>query len=60
MMHTYPSIAYQKECRAISRDESTYSNPHTYNPERYLIDGKLDPSAKDPEELIFGLGRRCR
>jgi cytochrome P450 len=45
--------------RAMFYDESTYPSPHTYDPERYLKDGKLDPSVKDPEERIFGSGRRC-
>jgi cytochrome P450 len=45
--------------RAMFHDESTYSNPHAYNPERYLEDGKFALSVKDPEEVIFGFGRRC-
>ena len=49
----------QKKCRAIFRDERAYSNPHTYDPERYLNDGKLDYSVKDPEKTVFGFGRRC-
>ena len=40
-------------------DESTYPLPYTYDPERYLKDGKLDPTVKDPEDRIFGSGRRC-
>ena len=55
----YPQVVHQKRCRAIFRDETTYSDPHTYNPERYLEDGKLDFSVKDPEETVFGFGRRC-
>ena len=41
------------------RDESVYPAPHMYDPERYLKDGKLDRSVRDPEERIFGSGRRC-
>ena len=41
------------------RDESTYPKPHTFNPARFLKDGKLDASVKDPEEMVFGFGRRC-
>jgi len=46
-------------CRAICYDETVYPAPHTYNPERFLKDGKLDPSMEDPEDRIFGTGRRC-
>ena len=40
-------------------DESTYPSPYTFDPERYLTDGKLDPTVKDPGDRIFGSGRRC-
>jgi len=43
---------------AIFQDESIYPAPQIYDPERYLKDGKLDPCVKDPEERIFGSGRR--
>jgi len=43
---------------AIFHDESIYPSPRTYDPERYLKDGKLDPHVKDPEERVFGSGRR--
>lgn len=43
---------------AMFYDESTYPMPYTYDPERYLKDGQLDPSVKDPEERVFGSGRR--
>jgi len=45
-------------CRAICYDEKVYPSPDTYDPERFLKDGKLDPSVKDPEDRIFGTGRR--
>lgn len=44
--------------RAVCYDENVYPAPHTYDPERFLKDGKLDPSVKDPEDRIFGTGRR--
>ena len=47
-----------KSFRAIFYDESIYPAPHSYDPERYLKDGKLDDSIRDPEENVFGLGRR--
>lgn len=43
---------------AIFYDESIYPAPHTYDPERYLKDGELDPFVNNPEERIFGSGRR--
>ena len=39
-------------------DESIYPAPHTYDPERYLKDGKLDLNVRDPVERVFGSGRR--
>ncbi|KZW01067.1 cytochrome P450 [Exidia glandulosa HHB12029] len=43
---------------AILRDEDTYSNPDTFNPERFLKDGRLDPDVQDPRVTFFGYGRR--
>jgi cytochrome P450 len=40
-------------------DESVYPDPYTFDPERFLLDGKLDRSVSDPEERVFGSGRRC-
>jgi len=45
-------------CRALCYDETVYPAPHTYDPERFLKDGKLDRSVKDPEDRVFGTGRR--
>jgi len=45
-------------CRAVCFDETVYPSPHTYDPERFLKDGKLDRSVKDPEDRVFGTGRR--
>ena len=44
--------------RAVCYDETVYPAPHTYDPERFLKDGKLDRSVKDSEDRIFGSGRR--
>ena len=45
-------------CRAVFYDETVYPSPSTYDPERFLKDGKLDPSVGDPESRVFGSGRR--
>ena len=44
--------------RAICYDEAVYPEPHKYDPERFLKDGRLDSSVKDPEDRVFGTGRR--
>jgi len=43
---------------AVFYDEAVYPAPSTYDPERFLKDGKLDRSVSDPEDRIFGSGRR--
>lgn len=40
------------------RNESDYPDAHTFNPGRFLKDGQIDPSVKDPELQLFGWGRR--
>lgn len=45
--------------RSYSRDPDVYPDPETFDPERFLQDGKLRPGARDPYAYIFGLGRRC-
>lgn len=44
--------------RSIFYDGNVYPAPTTFDPERFLKDGKLDRSIRDPEERIFGSGRR--
>ena len=51
-------VTNDERCRAMFYDESIYPAPHQYDPERYLKDGKLDPSVKDPEDRVFGSSRR--
>ncbi|KAM5531259.1 hypothetical protein V8D89_015060 [Ganoderma adspersum] len=43
---------------AYARDPGLYPDPEAFNPERYLKDGKLDPSVQDPATIVFGYGRR--
>jgi len=43
---------------AICRDRSIYPDPETFNPDRFLKDGKINPLVFNPEDRIFGTGRR--
>ncbi|KAJ6564499.1 cytochrome P450 [Mycena capillaripes] len=42
---------------AILHDERLYPDPYSFKPERFLLDGKLNPAVKNPE-AAFGFGRR--
>ena len=44
--------------RACMHDSRVYENPEEFRPERFLQDGKLDTSERDPHEFVFGFGRR--
>lgn len=39
-------------------DPEVYEDPESYRPERFLKDGQLDPTVRDPSAFIFGYGRR--
>ena len=43
----------------VMNDEEVYPDPSAFKPERYLKDGKVDPSAKNPTFAAFGYGRRA-
>ncbi|KAI8994150.1 cytochrome P450 [Trametes punicea] len=43
---------------AITHDPEAYDNPHEFMPERFIHDGKLDPTVRDPSAHVFGYGRR--
>lgn len=47
-----------KISRAILHDERVFKEPEEYCPERYLKDGQLDLSLRQPEVSAFGFGRR--
>ncbi|KAJ7607937.1 cytochrome P450 [Roridomyces roridus] len=42
---------------AILHDEVVYPDPYAFKPERFLLDGKLNPSVQWPD-AAFGFGRR--
>ena len=44
--------------RACMRDPTAYEDPEEFRPERFIRDGKLDPSVRDPSAFVFGFGRR--
>ncbi|TEB22785.1 cytochrome P450 [Coprinellus micaceus] len=43
---------------AILHDPAVYKDPLEFNPDRFIKDGQLDPSVRDPASAIFGYGRR--
>ncbi|KAF8218523.1 cytochrome P450, partial [Tricholoma matsutake] len=43
---------------AMLHDEKVYPEPFEFKPERFMKDGKLDPSIRDPAHAAFGFGRR--
>ncbi|OCH96215.1 cytochrome P450 [Obba rivulosa] len=44
---------------AILHDEELYGpDPSTYNPDRFMKDGRLNPDVRDPATAAFGFGRR--
>ena len=43
---------------AICRDPNIYPDPEAFNPDRFLKDGKIDPLVFNPEDSVFGAGRR--
>jgi Cytochrome P450 len=44
--------------RAMLNDEQDYPEPREFRPERFLKNGKLDSSVRNPMDIAFGFGRR--
>ncbi|KDR69251.1 hypothetical protein GALMADRAFT_104206 [Galerina marginata CBS 339.88] len=43
---------------AMFYNEAEYPNPSSFEPDRFMKDGKLDPTVPDPSLMAFGFGRR--
>ncbi|KAF4599322.1 hypothetical protein EYR40_006414 [Pleurotus pulmonarius] len=43
---------------SMLHDENHYPDPFTFNPDRFMKDGKLNKGVKDPAAAAFGFGRR--
>ena len=44
--------------RACMHDPIVFEDADEFRPERFIRDGKLDVSARDPSAFAFGFGRR--
>ena len=43
---------------AVFRDPNIYPDPEAFNPERFLKNGEINPLVFNPEDRVFGSGRR--
>ncbi|TBU63516.1 O-methylsterigmatocystin oxidoreductase [Dichomitus squalens] len=43
---------------ACMHDPEVYEDPGVFRPERFIRNGKLDPTVQDPTDFVFGYGRR--
>ena len=44
--------------RTLMHDPNVFPDPLEYKPERYLKNGRLDPTVRSPTVAAFGFGRR--
>ncbi|KAM6492078.1 Cytochrome P450 [Amanita muscaria] len=42
----------------LLHDEQVYPDPFSFKPDRFLQDGKINKSVRDPSDVAFGYGRR--
>lgn len=57
MIYSFP-CQLRDVSRDIMHDRDAYDNPDEFRPERFIRDGQLDSSVRDPNAFIFGFGRR--
>ncbi|TCD70018.1 hypothetical protein EIP91_005269 [Steccherinum ochraceum] len=43
---------------SILHNTEDYPDPSTFNPDRFIKDGKINPDVRDPTTITFGFGRR--
>jgi len=43
---------------AVCRDLDIYPDPEAFNPDRFLKNGEINPLIFNPEDKVFGSGRR--
>ncbi|KAF8884723.1 cytochrome P450 [Gymnopilus junonius] len=43
---------------AMLHNEDVYPDPFSFNPDRFMKDGKIDKSVRDPAHACWGFGRR--
>lgn len=51
-------FAESSESRAMCHDENLYPNPDRFDPDRFMLNGKLNSEVFAPEDIVFGFGRR--
>ena len=39
-------------------DPEVYEEPDAFRPDRFIQDGQIDRSVRDPSDFVFGFGRR--
>lgn len=54
----WPCIELKYMFRSILHNEEDYPDPSTFNPDRFIKDGKINPDVRDPTTITFGFGRR--
>jgi len=56
----HPSVrsSIQVPLRSILHDPETYKDPFVYNPDRFLKDGEINRTVRDPMVAAFGYGKR--